>query len=110
MCAISIEEIWRGLRHTEGPVAGRLFDGLRLAPIGAAEGIRAGTWQRQFAARGMTLHQADCLIAAATLGVGASIATANAVGPYSETPRPGLGLSRLGPFLELGRITSLQGT
>jgi hypothetical protein len=25
----------------------------------------------------MTLHQADCLIAAAALGVGASIATAN---------------------------------
>ena len=77
VCAISIEEIWRGLRHTEEPVARRLFNGLRVAPIGAAEGIRAGTWRREFADQGMTLHQADCLIAAAALGVGASIATAN---------------------------------
>lgn len=77
VCAISIEEIWRGLRHTEEPVARRLFNGLRLAPLGAAEGIRAGTWRREFADRGVTLHQADCLIAAAAFGVGAYIATAN---------------------------------
>ena len=77
MCAISIEEIWRGLHQLEEPVARRLFNGLRVAPLGAAEGIRAGTWRREFAARGVTLHQADCLIAAAALGAGASIATAN---------------------------------
>lgn len=77
VCAISIEEIWRGLHHAEEPVARRLFNGLRLAPLGAAEGILAGTWRREFADRGVTLHQADCLIAAAALGVGAYIATAN---------------------------------
>jgi hypothetical protein len=77
VCAISIEEIWRGLRPMEEPVARRLFNGLRLAPLGAAEGIRAGTWRRGFADRGVTLHQADCLIAAAAFGVGAYIATAN---------------------------------
>jgi predicted nucleic acid-binding protein len=77
VCAISVEEIWRGLRQIEEPVARRLFNGLRVAPLGAAEGIRAGTWRREFAERGVTLHQADCLIAAAALGVGASIATAN---------------------------------
>ena len=77
VCAISIEEIWRGLRDIEEPVARRLFNGLRLAPLGAAEGIRAGTWRREFADRGVTLHQADCLIAAAAIGVGAAIATAN---------------------------------
>jgi len=77
VCAISIEEIWRGLQHAEEPVARRLFNGLRLAPLGAAEGIRAGTWRREFADRGVTLHQADCLIAAAALGVDAHIATAN---------------------------------
>jgi len=77
VCVISIEEIWRGLREIEEPVARRLFNGLRVAPLGAAEGIRAGTWRREFAARGVTLHQADCLIAAAALGAGASIATAN---------------------------------
>jgi predicted nucleic acid-binding protein len=76
-CAISIEEIWRGLRGGEEGVARRLFEGLRLAPLGMTEGIRAGTWRREFAARGVTLHQADCMIAAAAVGIGASLATAN---------------------------------
>ena len=77
VCAISVEEIWRGLRPSEERVAERLFNGLRLAPLGLAEGRRAGTWRREFAERGITLHQADCLIAAAALGIGASLATAN---------------------------------
>lgn len=77
VCAISIEEIWRGLRPAEDSVVRRLFNGLRVAPLGVAEGICAGTWRRQFAERGVTLHQADCLIAAAALGVGAALATAN---------------------------------
>ena len=55
----------------------RLFQGLRVAPLGAAEGMRAGGWRRAFAARGTTLHQADCLIAAAAVGIGANLATAN---------------------------------
>lgn len=76
-CAISIEEIWRGLRPNEEPVVRRLFNGLRIAPLGLAEGTRAGSWRRDFASRGVTLHQADCLIAAAALGIGASLATAN---------------------------------
>lgn len=77
MCAISVEEIWRGVRPEEEPVAARLFRGLRLAPLGAAEGIRAGTWRRELAASGITVHQADCLIASAAVGVGAAVATAN---------------------------------
>lgn len=76
-CVVSVEEIWRGLREGEEPRARRLFAGLRLAPLGVAEGIRAGGWRRAFARRGVTLHQADCLIAAAAVGVGASLATAN---------------------------------
>ncbi len=76
-CVISVEEIWRGLRQEEQPVARRLFRGLRLAPLGLAEGVMAGTWRREFAARGITIHQADCLIAAATIGIGATLATAN---------------------------------
>jgi hypothetical protein len=77
VCVISIEEIWRGLRRDEEQVGRRLFNGLRLAPLGGAEGTRAGTWRREFAERGITLHQADCLIAAAAFGIGASLATAN---------------------------------
>lgn len=77
VCAISIEEIWRGLRPDEEPVVRRLVNGLRLAPLGATEGIRAGTWRREFAEQGVTLRQADCLIAAAAVGIGANLATAN---------------------------------
>lgn len=77
VCAISVEEIWRGLRAGEQSIAHRLFQGLRLAPLGVAEGRRAGTWRREFAERGVTLHQADCLIAASASGVEAAIATAN---------------------------------
>ncbi len=75
--AISVEEIWRGLRPGEEQVVRGLFRGLRVAPLGSAEGERAGTWRREFAARGVTLHQADCLIAAAAVGIGAALATAN---------------------------------
>jgi predicted nucleic acid-binding protein len=76
-CAISVEEIWRGMRPGEEVAAQRFFSGARLAPLGAAEGIRAGTWRREFADRGVTLQQADCLIGAAAVGIGAALATAN---------------------------------
>ncbi|MDQ1436677.1 MAG: hypothetical protein QOK43_306 [Acidimicrobiaceae bacterium] len=77
VCAISVEEIWRGLRPSEHGVVRRLFSGVRVAPLGVPEGTRAGTWRREFGERGMTLHQADCLIAAAAVGIGAGLATAN---------------------------------
>jgi len=77
VCAISVEEIWRGVRPEEEAVVRRLFTGLRVAPLGTAEGERAGSWRREFAERGVTLHQADCLIAAAAVGIGAHLATAN---------------------------------
>jgi predicted nucleic acid-binding protein len=77
VCAISIEEIWRGVRASEEPAVRRFFNGLRVAPLGAAEGMRAGAWRREFAQRGVTIHQADCLIAAAAVGIGAHLATAN---------------------------------
>lgn len=76
-CAIAIEEIWRGLHPDEERVAARLFRGLRCAPLGTAEGSRAGRWRREYARRGITLHQADCLIAAAAVGIDARLATGN---------------------------------
>jgi len=77
VCAINIEEVTRGLRGSEQGVAERLFDGLRIAAVSRREGERAGSWRRQFAATGVTLSQADCLIAAAALTVGARLATGN---------------------------------
>ena len=84
--AVSVEEIWRGLKSGEEAAARRLVQALRVAPLGAAEGRRAGRWRREFAASGVTLHQADCLVAAAAVGVGAALATAN----VSDFPMPGL--------------------
>jgi predicted nucleic acid-binding protein len=75
--AISVEEIHRGLRDTELPAAIRLFDGLRVAPIGRLEGVRAGDWRRVHASAGVTLAQADCLIAAAAVSIGVPLATGN---------------------------------
>lgn len=86
VCVISVEEIWRGLRSNEEVVARRLFRGLRLAPLGVAEGIRAAGWRREFARQGITLHQADCLIASAAVGIGAGLATGNT----ADFPMPGL--------------------
>jgi predicted nucleic acid-binding protein len=77
VCAINVEEVWRGTRAGEEEAVGRLLGALRIAPLGRAEGERAGRWRSEFASRGVTLGQADCLIAAAARGVGARLATGN---------------------------------
>ncbi len=84
--AINVEEVVRGLRKAEEEAADRLFAGLVVLPIGLAEGRQAGTWRREFATRGITLSQADCLIAAAAIIAGASLATGNP----KDFPMPGL--------------------
>jgi predicted nucleic acid-binding protein len=77
VCAINVEETVRGLRPAELGSARRLFAGLRVAPLGDREGWRAGEWRGEQARRGRTLTQADCLVAAAALSVGARLATGN---------------------------------
>jgi predicted nucleic acid-binding protein len=77
VCAITIEETIRGLRPREHAGAERLFGGLRIAPLGEPEGWQAGEWRREHAARGRTLTQADCLVAAAALSIGGRLATGN---------------------------------
>lgn len=86
VCVISVEEIWRGVRSGEEVATRRLFNGLRLAPLGINEGIQAAAWRRNFSKQGVILHQADCLIAAAAVGIGAPLATAN----ISDFPMPEL--------------------
>lgn len=75
--AINVEEVVRGLRPREIDAAKSLFEGIVVLPIGRAEGWQAGLWRRQFAGRGVTLSQADCLVAAAALAAGARLATGN---------------------------------
>ncbi|MFV9672125.1 MAG: PIN domain-containing protein [Acidimicrobiia bacterium] len=74
---ISIEEIWRGLHPEEQTSAARLIDAIRLAPIDRSVAKTAGSWRRQYAALGTTLHRADCLIAASAQNIGARLATGN---------------------------------
>lgn len=84
--AINVEEIVRGLRAEEHTAAQRLFAGLVIVPINEPEGWQAGQWRREFAARGITLWQADCLIAAAAARVGAVLASGNP----KDFPMPGV--------------------
>ena len=77
VCAVNVEETARGLRADELEPARMLFSALRIAPLGGSEGWQAGEWRRGFAARGVTLSQADCLVAAAAQVVGARLATGN---------------------------------
>jgi predicted nucleic acid-binding protein len=77
ICAINIEELYRGVREAEETTLSRFLGGLRIAPIGREQAELAGRWRRDFARRGVTLGQSDCLIAAAALGIGAQLATGN---------------------------------
>ena len=77
VCAINVEETARGLRPDEDTRARQLFDGLRTIVLGDREGWQAGEWRRRFAARGQTLSQADCLVAAAAFSFHARLATGN---------------------------------
>lgn len=74
---ISIEELWRGVRRGEETHLVQLTEALRLAPIDRLSAQIAGEWRRKHAEKGVTLHQADCLIAAAAHRVGARLATGN---------------------------------
>lgn len=77
VCAVNVEEIARGALPHEQDVIKGFLSGMRLAPLGLAEGELAGRWRREFAQRGVTLSQADCLIAAAAAAVGAQLASGN---------------------------------
>lgn len=75
--AVNVEEIARGLRSEEVDAASALFSGLLIIPLGFREGRQAGIWRKAYAADGITLSQADCLIAAAALTADARLVTGN---------------------------------
>ena len=80
VCAINVEELWRGARRGEEAAIRRLLRGLRVVALGLEQGERAGQWRRDYAAKGITLSQADCLVAASAVTVGARLATGNPKG------------------------------
>lgn len=73
VCAVNVEEVVRGLRPPEVAAAERFLRGLPVVPL-AREGARAGAWRRDHAARGITLSQSDCLVAAAAARAGGRLA------------------------------------
>ena len=75
--AINVEEIVRGLRPAETEAATRLFAGLVVLPVNLAAAWQAGEWRRTFAESGISLWQADCLVAATTKVNGGALATGN---------------------------------
>lgn len=75
--AINVEEIVRGLRPQEISRARVLIAGLVVLPVDADAAWASGEWRREYAGRGVTLHQADCLVAATAFVHGASLATGN---------------------------------
>jgi predicted nucleic acid-binding protein len=77
ICAINVEEIVRGAGQDEEAAVLRFLTGFRLAPLRHTEGELAGRWRRDYARRGVTLSQTDCLIAAAAVGVKARLASGN---------------------------------
>lgn len=86
ICAVSVEEIWYGALAPQFDAIRELLEGLRTVPLAAREGELAGGWRREFARRGVTLSQGDCLIAAAAVSSGARLATGNP----SDFPMPEL--------------------
>lgn len=74
---INVEEVLRGVRPGEMAEADQLFRGLRVLTIGEDEARRAAGWRREFGARGLTLHQGDCLIAATAVEHNAVLVTGN---------------------------------
>lgn len=75
--AVNVDEIVRGLRTGEEPAVRSLVDGLVVLRTGRRAGWQAGEWRRLFAARGVTLYQADCLVAATAWVHGATLVTGN---------------------------------
>ncbi len=63
-----------------------MLSALRVVPLERREGELAGKWRQEFGSQGVTLSQADCLVAAAAVGVGAHLATGNP----RDFPMPGL--------------------
>ena len=75
--AINVEEIVRGARPAERAAVDALFDGLAVLSVGRHAAERAGAWRRDLASTGVSITQADALIAATTWVHGGTLATGN---------------------------------
>jgi predicted nucleic acid-binding protein len=78
-----------GSPPAETAAAEKLFAGLLVLPIDARVAWWAGPWRQDHAANGVTLWQADCLVAAAAVVHGARLVTGNP----EDFPMAGLDLA-----------------
>jgi predicted nucleic acid-binding protein len=72
-----VDQVLVNVRPREGTDTHRLIAGLDVVSVGRVEAVLAARWRREFARRGVTLDQSDCLIAACAVTHGVSLATAN---------------------------------
>lgn len=77
LSAVTVDEVVRGMRPGEEERVAAMLAWPDLVAVGAEEAWIAGAWRRDFAAQGVTLSQADCLIAACAARHGGRLATAN---------------------------------
>ncbi len=84
--ALSVDEVLVGVLAGEEERTHQLIDGVEVLPVSVGEARLAAGWRRSFRAAGVTLAQADCLIAATAVLSGMPLATAN----VKDFPMPGL--------------------
>jgi len=90
-CAITIAEVYAGMRRHEAKATGEFLDALDYYETTRAIARRAGDLKAAWARKGHTLALPDVLIAAVALEHGLSLATAH----RKHFPMPELKLLRL---------------
>jgi predicted nucleic acid-binding protein len=75
--AVTVAEVVRGLHPGEERATEHVLRRLRFLATTREAGLRAGTYQRELARRGVTLHLADALVAGTARAHGAVLVTDN---------------------------------
>ena len=91
VCAVSVAEVFAGLREEDREATARFLSALRYVDLSFDVARAAGEYQQAFARRGVHLKVTDLLIAAAALAEDAILLTDN----VRDFPLPGLEVERL---------------
>lgn len=76
-CAISVAEIYAGMRNSEKVSTDELIDSLEYFPITREAARVAGQFKKEYAQKGITLSIADVLIATTALAYNLVLLTDN---------------------------------
>ncbi len=77
ICCVNVAELYSGLAERQKEKADRLIGWLDYIDITAEAAKLAGSYRSAFAAKGVAIHTADTLVAAAAARHGAILVTAN---------------------------------